>query len=148
MTTDEPKDLDAPVWFSDGKVNETLFCEQFIKDHPLKYIKRSFYSVDGRIDDEEQIKNLIYDEVKYYQSYGVAKKVTALLDLLRLECFSPQIPQDCDKIHTLNGTLFLSGKFTKEKEFCAHRLPVADCNTVRSPNGNRVRGFMGIRAVN
>lgn len=44
--------------------------------------------------------------------------------MLKLEAYAPDLPLHEDRIHVANGTLFLSGEFCPEKEFCRNRLPV------------------------
>ena len=55
---------------------------------------------------------------------GVSKAVATLLDVLRMECYSPGLPLQTDRIHVANGTLFLDGRLEPAKEFCLNRLPV------------------------
>lgn len=45
--------------------------------------------------------------------------------MLRLEAYKPNLPAHEDRIHVSNGTLYLNGKFTDQKDFCRNRLPVA-----------------------
>ena len=33
---DEIKSSELPLWFDGKKVNEVLFCEDFLKAHPMK----------------------------------------------------------------------------------------------------------------
>ena len=44
--------------------------------------------------------------------------------MLKLEAYAPNLPVHEDRLHVSNGTLFLNGVFTEEKEFCRNRLPV------------------------
>ena len=55
---------------------------------------------------------------------GTARLATTLLETLRLEAYTPELPIQEDRIHVANGTLFLNGEFRAEKEFCRNRLPV------------------------
>ena len=74
---------------------------------------------DGEIEKE------IYGMVKPVLTKGIPKKVKQLLEVLRLEAHSEELPIQSDRIHVKNGTLFLDGKFTERKEFCLNRLPVS-----------------------
>ena len=49
----------------------------------------------------------------------------SLLELLRVEAYAEDLPVQTDRIHVANGTLFLNGTFTEDKEYCRNRLPVA-----------------------
>ena len=112
------------TWFDGSKVNDVLFCEDFLAGHPMKCIHGTFFDVNGAIGDAEQIKAEIYYKIAPYVTSGIAKKATTLLDALRIRCYSPPIPYQTDRIHVANGTYFLSGDFSAQKKFCMNRLPV------------------------
>lgn len=116
---------EPPVWMEGKKINEVLFCEDFIKTHPMKSVNGTFFTVEGRVNDENRLKKEIYDLLKPYFSTGLTKRVTNLLDNMRMECYTPDLPIHRDRIHVANGTLFLDGSFTPDKEYCRNRLPVA-----------------------
>lgn len=120
----DPCEEDYPVWFDGKKINEILFCEEFVKDHPMLCIRDSFFTAEGRVTDETMLKKDILDCIKPYVTSGVAKRAVNLLNILRVECWSPPLPVHQDRIHVSNGTLFLNGTFTAEKDFCVNRLPV------------------------
>ena len=115
---------ELPVWFDGKKVNEILFCQEFLEEHPMVCVKGTFFTVDKRIADERELKKLIYDKLKGTVSSGVAKKVDNILEVLRSEAYLEDLPVQTDRIHVANGTLFLDGTFTEEKEYCRNRLPV------------------------
>ena len=115
----------APFWFDGKKLNEVLFCQQFLEQHPIKSVNGTFFTVNGRINDENRLKKLIYDQIKPYVTSGLSKKITNLLDLLRVESYCPSLPLHRDRLHVSNGTLFLDGRFSPEKDYCRNRLPVA-----------------------
>ena len=115
---------DWPAWFDGKKINEVLFCEEFLQDHPMLCIHDAFFTAEGRVTDETMLKKEILDRIKPYVTSGVAKRAGNLLDALRMECWSPPLPVYQDRIHVANGTLFLDGTFSSEKDFCVNRLPV------------------------
>ena len=121
---DEIKSSELPLWFDGKKVNEVLFCEDFLKAHPMKCVGGNFFTTEGRINDEESVRREIYEMIRPYLSSGLAKRVSGLLEMVRLEAYVPNLPVQEDRIHVSNGTLFLSGKFSEEKDFCRNRLPV------------------------
>lgn len=110
-------------WYEDGQVDEVTFCEAFLQKFPLKCISGTFFGLDGMTPDGE-VEKEIYRMVKSVLTKGVSKKVKQLLEVLRLEAHSEELPVQMDRIHVNNGTYFLNGKFTEEKEFCLNRLPV------------------------
>lgn len=115
---------DMPEWFDGKKINEVLFCQSFLETHPMKCIQGRFFTVDGLVDDEDVLRMEIFEQIKDYACSGIAKKASQLLDALKLACYSPPLPIQLDRIHVANGTYFLDGRFTEEKEYCMNRLKV------------------------
>ena len=115
---------DWPAWFDGKKINEVLFSEEFLQDHPMLCIHDAFFTTEGRVTDETMLKKEILDRIKPYVTSGVAKRAINLLDALRVECWSPPLPVFQDRIHVANGTFFLNGTFSEAKDFCINRLPV------------------------
>lgn len=81
---------------------------------------------------DSEVEKEIYRMLKEVLTRGISKKVKQLLEVLRLEAHSGELPVQLDRIHVNNGTYFLDGKFIEEKEFCLNRLPVNYEN--RKPN--------------
>ena len=117
--------FECPAWFDGKKINETVFCDEFLRDYPMVTVNDAFFTVNGRVHDENRLKKVIYDRIKYYVTSGVAKKVTNLLDVMRMECCTAKLSLYQDRIHVANGTYYLNGTFSPEKDFCRNRLPVA-----------------------
>lgn len=117
--------MDYPAWFDGKTINETLFCEEFLEEHPMVSVNDTFFTKNGRITDENWLKKEIYDRIKPYVTGGIARKITGILDVLRVECYCPGLPLYQDRIHVANGTLYLDGRFLDQKDFCRNRLPVA-----------------------
>ncbi|MBQ2277182.1 MAG: DNA primase, partial [Clostridia bacterium] len=121
-------DAGKPVWFDGRSINEYLFCEEFLRDFPMKSVNGTFFTVDGRVDSEELLRREIYERIRPFVPSGQAKKVNALFEVLRLQCLHPDFPVHADRIPVANGTLFLPlpdmEYFTEEKEYCRNRLPV------------------------
>ena len=115
----------CPAWFDGKKINETVFCEEFLQDYPMVTVNDAFFTVNGRVHDENRLKKIIYDRIKYFVTSGVAKKVTNLLDVMRMECCTAKLSLYQDRIHVANGTYYLNGTFSPEKDFCRNRLSVA-----------------------
>ena len=116
---------ELPEWFDGKKMNEILFCQEFLREHPMVCVKGSFFTVERRITDERELKKLIFDKLKVCVRTGIARKLDSLLEVLRSEAFAEVFPVETDRIHVANGTLFLDGRFTEEKVFCRNRLTVA-----------------------
>ena len=52
-----------PDWYDGRHINEVLFCQQFLDKHPMKCVRGRLFTVDGLIEDEGQIGNLILEEI-------------------------------------------------------------------------------------
>ena len=119
-----PTKNQKPLWLGDGTINEVLFCREFLKQHPMCSLGGSFFTKEGKVSDEGLLKKQIYEMLKPYISTRVTKRVTNLLDVLRMECCCEDLPVQQDRIHMRNGTLFLDGCFSTNKEYCRNRLAV------------------------
>ena len=115
---------EPPVWIDGKQLNEVLFCEEFLQTHPMKSVNGTFCTVEGRVSDENGLKKEIYDLLKPYFTTGLTKRVSNLLDTMRMESYAPDLPIHRNRIHVANGTLFLDGRFDPGKEYCRNRLPV------------------------
>lgn len=116
---------DEPAW-TDGKtINETLFAEQFLKKYQLVYCERAFFSPDGRVSDPDLLRSLIFAEISPYIVTNISRKVTNIVDVLKMSVFKESLPLETDRIHLANGTLFLNGDFHEGKNVIVRsRLPV------------------------
>ena len=83
----------------------------------MKCVRGRLFTVDGLIEDEAQIGNLILEEISGCLTSGLSKVVANLLASIKLQAYSPPLPIETDRIHVANGTLFLDGRFTEDKCF-------------------------------
>ena len=116
---------DIAVWFDGKAINEVIFCEEFLRDYPMITVNGTFFTVNGIVNDENRLKKEIYDRIKPYVTSNIAKRVTNLLDVMRMECCAADLLLYQDRIHVTNGTYHLDGTFSTEKDYCRNRLPVA-----------------------
>lgn len=116
---------DGPSWFDGNKINEVMFCERFLEQHPMKCVNGRLLTVDGPLEDEEQVKQEILNLIQDCVTVGLSKRVNSLLEVLKLTAYAPPLPIETDRIHVANGTLFMDGRFTSDKSFCNHRLAAA-----------------------
>lgn len=113
-----------PSWYDGKKIDEVLFCSDFLGRHPMKCVHGRLFTVDGAVEDEGGISRMILEEVSGCLSSGISKAVTNLLAALKLTAYSPPLPIEADRIHVANGTYFLNGSFTEDKAWCNNRLRV------------------------
>ena len=105
-----------PEWYDGRHINEVLFCQQFLDKHPMKCVRGWLFTVDGPIEDEGQIGNLILEEISGCLTSGLSKVVANLLASIKLQAYSPPLPIETDRIHVANGTYFMDGSFTAWKQ--------------------------------
>ena len=117
--------MNNPVWIDDkGKIVEPEYCRDFLSRHPMRCINDRFYTVDGQLPDESKLKRTIYEEISPWLHAKVAQTVEQIIKALKLAAYADPLPLQCDRIHVANGTYFLDGTFTEEKEYCSNRLLV------------------------
>ncbi len=104
---------------------KVLFCQQFLDKHPMKCVRGRLFTVDGLIEDEGQIGNLILEEISGVLTANLSKTVANLLASIKLQAYSPPLPIETDRIHVANGTYFMDGSFTADKSYCNNRLTVS-----------------------
>lgn len=114
---------EPPRWIQDKHLNEVLFCEDFLSAHPMVCVDGSFFTVEGRVADEEGIRKQIYEMLRPHFTSGTARRATTLLETLRLEAYTQELPIQEDRIHVANGTLFLNGEFRAKKNSAATASP-------------------------
>ena len=115
----------VPEWMDDKAINEVQFCRAFLQTHPMVSVGGAFFTKDGLVADENRLRKEVYDDIKHHITTGLWKKVSNLVEVLRMECCVDALPMYEDRIHAANGTVFLDGSFSEEKDFCRNRLPVA-----------------------
>lgn len=125
MNAIEHNEQTTPAWFEKKTLNEVIFCYEFLLNHPMVSVDGYFFTKNGIITDENTLKKMIFDELKEHIGSGLSKKVNNLLEVLRLEASIDSLPLYQDRVHVANGTWFLDGSFSAEKNYCRNRLPVA-----------------------
>lgn len=115
----------TPAWFKKGFFNESLFCDDFLSTHQLLYSNGAFFTPDGRMVDPMPLRCEIFEMMREYVGANLAKKVTNVVDVLKLAAQVEDFPPVTDRIALANGTLHLDGTFQEGKpEIVRNRLPV------------------------
>ena len=39
--------FECPAWFDGKKINETVFCEEFLRDYPMVTVNDAFFTVNA-----------------------------------------------------------------------------------------------------
>ena len=113
----------TPAWFKKGFFNESLFCDDFLSTHQLLYSNGAFFTPDGRMVDPMPLRCEIFEMMREYVGANLAKKVTNVVDVLKLAAQVEDFPPVTDRIALANGTLYLDGTFQEGKpEIVRNRL--------------------------
>ena len=65
---------EPPRWMQNKHFNEVLFCEDFLSAHPMVCVDGSFFTVEGRVADEEGIRKQIYEMLRPHFTSGTARR--------------------------------------------------------------------------
>lgn len=120
---------DIPGWVSGkGRIDEVEFCRDFSTRNYIIWQDGAFFSPEGRITDEDQLRQMIYRELRDYANTGLGAKVESILSTLRLEaaqdCLRENPEEDIFVIPVANGTYRLTHGFSPVKQLTRFRLPV------------------------
>ncbi len=118
-------DMNAPMWFDGTNINEALFCDEFLRCHKIIFANGAFFTPDGRVTDELPLRGEIYEELKCCAVNNIPRKITNILEVMKLAAHVEGFPPEADRIHLANGTLKLDGSFTEGRPVIVRsRLPV------------------------
>ena len=130
-----------PDWYNGKKIDEVQFGRAFLEQWPLKCVNGTLYTLDGPVEDESEIKQRILENIEEYVTSGLSKKVTNILETIKLLAFSDPFPIEQDCIHLQNGVYHLpDGSFQETRLFCQNRLPVK--YDPKAPNPERWLTFL------
>ena len=119
-------DPNLPVWFDGTNINEAVFCDEFLSSHKIVYSNRAFFTPDGRVTDVLPLQGEIFERLKCCAVNNIPRKVSNILEVMKLAAQVDDFPPQPDRIHLSNGTLMLDGSFIPGKpEIVRSRLPVA-----------------------
>ena len=100
--TKKPKQQhSAPArnWVGDnGKIIEPLFADYF-EPAPHALFQGRLFTVDGMIEDEAPLKKEIYEQVRYYATTSVARRIEHIVQAIKLACASEPLGIQTDRIH-------------------------------------------------
>ena len=99
----------------------------------MRCFQGRLFTVDGMIEDEAPLKKEIYEQIRYYATTSVARRIEHIMQAIKLACASEPPEIQTDRIHVRNGTYFVDGHFTPEKEYCMNRLPIAYVSDAPAP---------------
>ena len=110
---EQSREVNQPVWFDGKSINEALFCDDFLSRHKIIYTNGAFFTPDGRVTDELPLRGEIFEELKCCAVSNIPRKISNIVELMKLAALVEDFPPETDRIHLANGTLFLDGTFTE-----------------------------------
>ena len=118
-------DMNLPVWFDGQNINEALFCEEFLHERRIIFANGAFFTPDGRVTDDLPLRGEIYDKLKFCAVNNIPRKITNILEVLKLEAQVPDFPPEQDRIHLSNGTLqvYVTAPNVRQTRHCRNLLP-------------------------
>ena len=126
VTKRKSANLDAPIWFDGTNINEALFCDEFLNSRKIIFANGAFFTPDGRVTDDLPLRGEIYEELKCCAVNNIPRKITNILEVMKLAAHVEDFAPEADRIHLANGTLKLDGSFTEGRpDIVRSRLPVA-----------------------
>lgn len=119
-------EMNVPMWFDGKSINEALFCEDFLRTHQILFANGAFFTPDGRVTDDLPLRGEIFEELKYCAVNNIPRKISNIIEIMKLAAHVEDFPPEQDRIHLSNGTLMLDGTFTEGKpDIVRNRLPVS-----------------------
>ena len=99
-------DRNLTIWFDGQNINEVLFCEEFLQERKIIFANRDFFTPDGRVTDELMLRGEIYERLKGCVVNNIPRKISNIMEVLKLEAQVNDFPPKPGKIHLDNGTFF------------------------------------------
>lgn len=115
----------APVWWNGKKIDTTLFCEEYLKNHDLRSINGTFFTPDGYCP-ADKLRYAVYDEIKQYVRNYAIQTAANIVENLKAEAKTDELMISENVLNLRDGTLDITRPedLTDEKRFCRNRLPV------------------------
>ena len=123
---EQSREANQPIWFDGKSINEALFCDDFLGRHKIIYTNGAFFTPEGRVTDELPLRGEIFEELKCCAVSNIPRKISNIVELMKLAALVEDFPPEPDRIHLSNGTLFLDGTFVEGKpKIVRNRFPVS-----------------------
>ena len=70
----------------------------------MRCFQGRLFTVDGMVEDEAPLKKEIYEQIRYYATTSVARRIEHIMQAIKLACASEPPEIQTDRIHVRNGT--------------------------------------------
>ena len=136
MAKRKSANLDGPIWFDGTNINEALFCDEFLSSRKIIFANGTFFTPDSRVIDDLPLRGEIYEKLKCCAVNNIPRKITNILEVMKLAAHVEDFAPEADRIHLANGTLKLDGSFTEGRpNIVRSRLRWHIALTHRLPSG-------------
>ena len=143
---EQSREANQPVWFDGKSINEALFCDDFLSRHKIIYTNGAFFTPDGRVTDELPLRSEIFDEVRCCAVSNIPRKISNIVELMKLAALVEDFPPEADRIHLANGTLMLDGHLYRGQAGDRSMSPAGALQSRCSPT-DPLAGFSGWAAL-
>ena len=103
-----------------------------LQTHKIIYTNGAFFTPEGRVTDELPLRGEIFEELKCCAVSNIPRKISNIVELMKLAALVEDFPPEPDRIHLSNGTLFLDGTFVEGKPKIVLPGYKAECRLHRS----------------
>lgn len=97
-------EMNVPMWFDGKSINEALFCEDFLRTRQIIFANGAFFTPDGRVTDDLPLRGEIFEELKYCAVNNIPRKISNIIEIMKLAAHVEDFPPEQDRIHLANGT--------------------------------------------
>ena len=104
MKNEQSREINQPVWFDGKRINEALFCDGFLSRHKIIYTNEAFFTPDGRVTNDLPLRSEIFDELRCCAVSNIPRKISNIVELMKLAALVEDFPPETDRIHLANGT--------------------------------------------
>lgn len=117
--------IDTDGWIFEGKISEVKLSEKFLAKYPFACINGNLYEEDGTPVNEDELKRGIMKIITPYVSGSAPKRISNIIETMKITCSCEMPLLQQDNIHFANGTyLIREDRFSMQKEFTLNRLSV------------------------
>lgn len=97
-------EMNVPMWFDGKSINEALFCEDFLRTRQILFANGAFFTPDGRVTDDLPLRGEIFEELKYCAVNNIPRKISNIIEIMKLATHVEDFPPEKDRIHLANGS--------------------------------------------
>ena len=117
MYENDPQKEYQPDWVGGKRIDEVKLAKEYKEAAGLVYADGAFFTVDGRVTNEEGMRKVIYNAIKEYVRSGTTRRVESIMAALRMEAHQDNFDNDPFVIHFKNGTYDLKYYFQDYLDF-------------------------------